>query len=80
MLRLSLDEINRRREADKEHINTFTNMIADAKNELEMLRARWKQLTDEEKRLNADNSRLWEELQKARNDLDEETIARIDFQ
>lgn len=42
-------------------------MIADAQSELEMLRARWKQLTDEEKRLNADNSRLWEELEKARN-------------
>ncbi|VDO06120.1 unnamed protein product [Haemonchus placei] len=45
-----------------------------------MLRARWKQLTDEEKRLNNDNARIWEDLQKARNDLDEETIGRIDFQ
>uniref|UniRef100_A0A914YXP3 IF rod domain-containing protein n=1 Tax=Panagrolaimus superbus TaxID=310955 RepID=A0A914YXP3_9BILA len=45
-----------------------------------MLQARWKQLTDEEKRLNTDNLRLWEELTKARNDLDEETLARIDFQ
>ncbi|KAH7723144.1 intermediate filament protein [Aphelenchoides avenae] len=74
------DEIQRRREADKEHIATYTNAIADAQSELEMLRARWKQLTDEEKRLNGDNARLWEELVKARNDLDEETLGRIDFQ
>uniref|UniRef100_A0A915E2N4 IF rod domain-containing protein n=1 Tax=Ditylenchus dipsaci TaxID=166011 RepID=A0A915E2N4_9BILA len=74
------DDIQRRREGDREHITTFTNMIADAQSELEMLRARWKQLTDEEKRLNGDNARLWEELAKARNDLDEETLGRIDFQ
>uniref|UniRef100_A0A1I7SW94 Intermediate filament tail domain protein n=1 Tax=Bursaphelenchus xylophilus TaxID=6326 RepID=A0A1I7SW94_BURXY len=74
------DEIQRRRESDRDHITQFTNMIADAQNELEMLRARWKQLTDEEKRLITDNARYWEELQKARNDLDEETLGRIDFQ
>lgn len=61
------EEIQRRREADRDHITQFSNMIADAQNELEMLRARWKQLTDEEKRLIADNARYWEELQKARN-------------
>lgn len=74
------DDIQRRRESDRDHINTYTNMIADAQNELEMLRARWKQLSDEEKRLNGDNARLWEELVKARSDLDEETLGRIDFQ
>ncbi|KAI6216463.1 hypothetical protein M3Y99_01821500 [Aphelenchoides fujianensis] len=74
------DEIQRRRESDREHIAQFTNMIADAQNELDMLRARWKQLTEEEKRLIGDNARYWEELQKARNDLDEETLGRIDFQ
>lgn len=42
-------------------------MISDEQSELEMLRARWKQMVDEEKRLNADNARLWEELEKARN-------------
>ena len=74
------DDIQRRRETDREHIANFTNQISDAQSELEMLRARWKQLTDEEKRLNGDNSRLWDELAKARNDLDEETLGRIDFQ
>ncbi|RCN41145.1 intermediate filament tail domain protein [Ancylostoma caninum] len=74
------EDIQHRREADREKIAQWTNAIADAQNELEMLRARWKQLTDEEKRLNNDNARIWEDLQKARNDLDEETIGRIDFQ
>lgn len=74
------EDIQHRRESDREKITQWTNAIADAQNELEMLRARWKQLCDEEKRLNNDNSRIWEDLQKARNDLDEETIGRIDFQ
>ncbi|KAK6008877.1 intermediate filament protein [Ostertagia ostertagi] len=64
------------READREKIAQWTNAIADAENELEMLRARWKQLTDEEKSLNNDNARIWEDLQKARNDSShEETMA-----
>ncbi|TMS33154.1 hypothetical protein L596_000926 [Steinernema carpocapsae] len=74
------EEIQHRRESDREKISQWTNAIADAQSELEMLRARWRQLTDEEKRLKADNVRIWEELQKARNDLDEETLGRIDFQ
>ncbi|VDL76879.1 unnamed protein product [Nippostrongylus brasiliensis] len=74
------EDVQHRREADREKIAQWTNAIADAQNELEMLRARWKQLCDEEKRLNNDNARIWEDLQKARNDLDEETIGRIDFQ
>lgn len=74
------EDVQHRRESDREKISQWTNAIADAQSELEMLRARWKQLTDEEKRLNTDNARIWEELQKARNDLDEETVGRIDFQ
>ncbi|CAJ0917572.1 unnamed protein product, partial [Mesorhabditis belari] len=45
-----------------------------------MLRARYKQLNDEEKRLNGENARLWDEVQKAHADLDEETTGRIGFQ
>ena len=33
-------------------------MIADAQSELEMLRSRWKQLTDEEKRFTGYNARI----------------------
>ena len=79
-MNFSYEEIQHRSDGDKEKIAQWTNAIADAQSELEMLRARWKQLTDEEKRLNGDNARLWDELTKARNDLDEETLGRIDFQ
>uniref|UniRef100_A0AC35GH68 Uncharacterized protein n=1 Tax=Panagrolaimus sp. PS1159 TaxID=55785 RepID=A0AC35GH68_9BILA len=74
------EDIQARRSNDQNNISHYTNAINDAKAELEMLQARWKQLTDEEKRLNSDNLRLWEELTKARNDLDEETLGRIDYQ
>ncbi|VDN23534.1 unnamed protein product, partial [Gongylonema pulchrum] len=77
---MSYEDVQHRRENDREKINQWQHAIDDAQSELEMLRARWRQLTDEEKRLNGDNARIWEELQKARNDLDEETLGRIDFQ
>lgn len=63
----SYEDVQHRRENDREKINQWQHAIDDAQSELEMLRARWRQLTDEEKRLNGDNARIWEELQKARN-------------
>jgi len=68
------------RESDQEKIRNYTQMIMDCQNEAEMLRSRFKNLNDEGGRLQKDNARIWEELQKARIDLDEETLARIDFQ
>ncbi|VDN01708.1 unnamed protein product [Thelazia callipaeda] len=79
-IRSRYEDVQHRRENDHEKINQWQHAIDDAQSELEMLRARWRQLTDEEKRLNGDNARIWEELQKARNDLDEETLGRIDYQ
>ncbi|VDK75650.1 unnamed protein product, partial [Anisakis simplex] len=79
-LRNRYEDVQHRRESDREKITQWQHSIEDAQSELEMLRARWRQLTDEEKRLNGDNARIWDELQKARNDLDEETLGRIDFQ
>lgn len=61
------EDVQHRRENDREKINQWQHAIDDAQSELEMLRARWRQLTEEEKRLNGDNARIWEELQKARN-------------
>lgn len=63
----SYEDVQHRRESDREKINQWQHAIEDAQSELEMLRARWRQLTEEEKRLNGDNARIWEELQKARN-------------
>ncbi|TMS35081.1 hypothetical protein L596_002552 [Steinernema carpocapsae] len=78
--RLRYEEKQKSREGDQEKMAHWTNMISEGEHELEMLRARWKQLQEEEKRLKNDNVRIWEDLQKARNDLDEETLGRIDFQ
>ncbi|CAJ0951164.1 unnamed protein product, partial [Mesorhabditis belari] len=74
------DELHSRQESEKGKYQQWTSAIADAQNELEMLRARYKQLNDEEKRLNGENARLWDEVQKAHADLDEETTGRIGFQ
>ncbi|VDD92146.1 unnamed protein product [Enterobius vermicularis] len=79
-LRNRYEDVQHRRENDREKINQWQHAIEDAQSELEMLRARWKQLTDEETRLNNDNARIWKELEKARTDLDAETIGRIDYQ
>jgi intermediate filament protein if len=68
------------REGDVEKINRFTALINEANSEAEMLRNRFKQLSGERDRYERENAVRWEELQKARSDLDEETINRIDFQ
>jgi intermediate filament protein if len=68
------------RRSDKEKIERYTSAVADANAEIDLLRQRFKSLNDEHARYSRDNNRIWEELQKARADLDEETISRIDFQ
>ncbi|OUC47327.1 intermediate filament tail domain protein [Trichinella nativa] len=55
-------------------------MINDSETEINMLRQRYKNLGDELNKYNKDNARFWDELQKARSDLDQETLSRIDFQ
>jgi intermediate filament protein if len=74
------DEANRLRHADKEQIDHLTSNIGDASAEINLLRQRFKSLGDELSRLTKDNGRLWDELQKAKGDLDQETLSRIDFQ
>lgn len=78
--RRRFEDIQGRRESDRDKIVRYTTMIAEAQAEAEMLRARFKSLTGEQNRLNNDNARLYDDLQKARADLDEETLGRIDFQ
>lgn len=76
----SYDQMMQQRDRDQERVNQFATLIADAKAEVEMLRQRFRSLNDEQGRLGTDNARIWDELQKARSDLDEETLGRIDFQ
>lgn len=74
------DEAIRLRHADKDQIDHMNNSIGDSSAEINLLRQRFKSLGDELSRLSKDNGRLWDELQKARGDLDQETLSRIDFQ
>jgi len=74
------DEALRLRADDKDLLATLTGQVAEAEGEIDMLRQRYKSLTDEVARLNKDHHRFWDELQKARSDLDQETIGRIDYQ
>jgi hypothetical protein len=54
------------RESDVEKIKKYTQMIQDCQVEAEMLRQRFKSLTDEGTRYQKDNARIWDDLQKAR--------------
>jgi intermediate filament protein if len=74
------EDTHNRRQRDEEKIIQYTTMIADCKAEAELLRQCYKILNDEMNRLNGDNAKIWDDLQKARSDLDEETLSRIDFQ
>lgn len=74
------DEAVRLRHSDKDQIDHLNGSINDSNAEIGLLRQRFKSLGDELSRLNKDNGRLWDELQKARGDLDQETLSRIDFQ
>lgn len=62
----SYEDIQHRRENDRDKIIHYTTAIAEGQSEVEMLRSRFKSLTDEQKRLHVDNTRIWDELQKAR--------------
>jgi len=78
--RRRFDEVVGLRRRDKEKIENYTAMIADAQTEVGLLRQRLKSLNDEMNRYTRDNAKLWDDLQKVRQDLDEETISRIDYQ
>jgi len=74
------DEAVNVRRMDREKIELYTSQLADYNAEIDMLRSRLKSLNDELHRYGRDNGKYWDELQKVRSDLDEETISRIDFQ
>jgi len=65
-IRSRYDEAVRLRHSDKDQIDHLNSSIGDANAEIGLLRQRFKSLGDELSRLNKDNGRLWDELQKAR--------------
>jgi intermediate filament protein if len=74
------DNVVEARRSDKDKIERYTQSVQDANTEIDMMRSRMKSLQDEYNRYTKDNSKYWEELTKARSDLDDETVSRIDFQ
>jgi intermediate filament protein if len=79
-MRLKMEHAADMRNADKEHIATYTNMLGDYTSEIEMLRRRLEGLDNELARQKADNQRYENDLGEVRSDLDKESVARIDFQ
>uniref|UniRef100_A0A915KU57 Intermediate filament tail domain protein n=1 Tax=Romanomermis culicivorax TaxID=13658 RepID=A0A915KU57_ROMCU len=68
------------RDGDKERIEGLLQQLSDAEAEIALLRRKIQNLEEEVNRLKKENFRLQGELQKARTDLDQETLNRIDYQ
>jgi intermediate filament protein if len=78
--RKKYEETVRMRDGDKEKIEGLLTQLSDAEAEISLLRRRIQNLEDEVNRMKKENIRLQSELQKARTDLDQETLNRIDYQ
>jgi intermediate filament protein if len=78
--RKKYEETVRMRDGDKERIEGLLTQLSDAEAEISLLRRRIQNLEDEVNRMKKENIRLQSELQKARTDLDQETLNRIDYQ
>jgi len=74
------DEALALRRSDKEKIDGYTTQLGDCENEIAMLRRRLQTLEEEMNKFKDDNEKVEGELRKAKLDLDQETLARIDFQ
>jgi intermediate filament protein if len=78
--RRKYEEALRLREGDKEKIEGLLTQLSDAEAEIGLLRRRIENLEEEVARLKKENARLQGELNRARTDLDQETLNRIDYQ
>lgn len=78
--RRKYEDALKHREADKEKIEGLLTQLSDAEAEVALLRRRIENLEEEVTRLKKENVRLVGELQRARTDLDQETLNRIDYQ
>uniref|UniRef100_A0A5S6QTH2 Intermediate filament protein ifa-1 n=1 Tax=Trichuris muris TaxID=70415 RepID=A0A5S6QTH2_TRIMR len=78
--RKKYEEAVRQREGDRENIDGLLTQLSEFEAEANLLRRRLQGLEDEAARLKKENVRLQSELQKARTDLDQETLNRIDYQ
>jgi intermediate filament protein if len=78
--RRKYEETMRMRDGDKEKIDGLLQQLSNYEAEISLLRRRIELLEAEVARLKKENFRLQSELQKARTDLDQETLNRIDYQ
>lgn len=78
--RKKYEDALRGREGDKEKIDQLLSQLADAEAEVNLLRRRIENLEEEVNRMKKENVRLVSDLQRARTDLDQETLNRIDYQ
>lgn len=78
--RRKFEEAVRMRDGDKERIEGLLTQLSDLEAEIGLLRRRIQNLEDDVNRVKKENFRLQNELQKARTDLDQETLNRIDYQ
>ncbi|KAL4001708.1 Intermediate filament protein B [Acanthocheilonema viteae] len=67
-------------QADREGIENLLTKLSSLEAEINLLRRRVNNLEEEVTRIKKDNLYLVNELNKARSDLDQETLNRIDFQ
>lgn len=78
--RKKYEDAVRQREGDRENIDGLLTQLSELEAEANVLRRRLQSLEDETGRMKKENVRLQSELQKARTDLDQETLNRIDYQ
>jgi intermediate filament protein if len=79
-IRIKFEDAAHVRNVDKERLETYTMQLHDYETEIEMLRRRLQGLQDEQDKYKRDNDRMGDDLRKARQDLDQETLNRIDYQ
>ncbi|VDK30209.1 unnamed protein product [Anisakis simplex] len=74
------DEATKARLVDREKIDELLVQLSNIEAEINLLRRRIALLEEELMRIKKENQRLVGELQRARTDLDQETLNRIDYQ
>uniref|UniRef100_A0A914EIV8 IF rod domain-containing protein n=1 Tax=Acrobeloides nanus TaxID=290746 RepID=A0A914EIV8_9BILA len=78
--RRKYEEATRHRDADKKIIDELLNKLASLESEVDLLRRRIANLEDDVSATKRENVRLMNDLQRARMDLNQETLNRIDYQ
>ncbi|VDO88828.1 unnamed protein product [Heligmosomoides polygyrus] len=78
--RKKFEEATKARLEDREKIDELLVKLSNIEAEINLLKRRIALLEEETSRLKKENMRLMGELQRARTDLDQETLNRIDYQ